>query len=269
MAIIQSEQDLNNLKHSCKILMSCFYYAKTLLKPGLQTSIIDKFAQDFIRFYDGEPSFLGYNGFKYSVCVSINDEVVHGIAPETKIIPNNSLVKLDMGVIYKKMFSDSAQTYIVGEVSKEAQQMVSDIQVALKKGIEVLKDGAKVGDIGFAIEEFVGKKYGNVTELGGHGVGYAVHEAPFIPHQGKKGKGVRFFENQAICIEPMFTLGSEEVIFDETKSDGWTVKTKDGSLAAHWEHTILIKKKGYEILTDIPEEELLSLPEEIKSKYFI
>lgn len=260
MAIMKTPQDLENLRHSCKILMSTFKWTSKLLKAGADCGDINHFAIDYIRKNGGEPSFLNYNGFKYGVCISINDEVVHGIAPKGKLIPDNSIVKLDMGVIYKGMFSDSARTYIVGKVDEKVEQLVTNTDKALWEGIKEVKNGVRVGDIGFAIDTFAKKHgYGNVYELGGHGVGYAVHEPPFIAHQGQKNKGAKLFENQVICIEPMFTLGSGDVDFDKTKEDGWTVRTSDGSLAAHAEHTILITKKGYEVLTDIPEQDLLPL----------
>lgn len=263
MAIITDKQELENLRYSCRILMSAFDHASKLIFAGQSCGEINKFITDFIRSYGGEPSFLNYgNGgvgpFKYAVCISINDEVVHGIAPFSKIIPDNSLVKLDMGVNYKGSFSDSAKTYVVGSVSDEALKLVDVCKKSLDEGIKVLKAGAKVGDIGFAINEYVKQfGFGNVEDLGGHGVGRAVHEPPFIPHVGKKGKGSTLMENQVICIEPMLTLGSPIVTFDETTTDGWTVRTKDKSLAVHFEHEILITKKGYEILTEIKPEDIL------------
>jgi methionyl aminopeptidase len=265
MAIITDKQELENLRYSCRILMSAFEHAGKMVVAGKSCGEINQFVTEFVRSYGGEPSFLNYGSggmgpFKYAVCISINDEVVHGIAPFDKIIPNNSLVKLDMGVNYKGSFSDSAKTYIVGTVSDEAKKLVEVCEASLQKGMNAVKAGAKVGDIGFAINEYVKQfGFGNVEELGGHGVGRAVHEPPFIPHIGKKGKGSTLMENQVICIEPMLTLGSSEVSFDETKADGWTVRTKDGNLAAHFEHEILITKKGFEILTEISQDQILPI----------
>lgn len=258
MAILKSSEDLENLKHSCLILMSCFAKLEAMLKPGISAAELNQFALDYIRSKGGEPSFLGHHGYKYALCVSVNDEVVHGIANPEKIIPDNSVVSLDMGVIYKKMFSDSAKTYIVGSVPEEVQKLVEVTNNACWAGIKTLKAGARVGDIGAAVDKVAQENgLGNVWELGGHGVGYAVWEEPYISHQGTAGKGSRLFENQAICIEPMFTLGNGEVDFDQTKQDGWTVRTKDHTWSAHSEHTILITKKGCEVLTDIPKEQLM------------
>lgn len=265
MSIITDKQELENLRYSCRILMSAFEHASNMIKPGVSCGEIDKFVTEFIRSYGGEPSFLNYgNGglspFRYAVCVSINDEVVHGIAPVDKIIPNNSLVKLDIGVNYKGSFSDSAKTYIIGEVSLDAKRLVEACEKSLYEGIKVVKAGCKVGDIGFAIDKYVQTTgFGSVDALGGHGVGRGVHEMPFIPHSGRRGKGPTLMENKVICIEPMLTLGSPEVEFDNTPEDGWTVRTLDGSLSAHFEHEILITRKGCEILTILKDGELLPI----------
>jgi methionyl aminopeptidase len=258
MAILKNSTDLENLKHSSLILMSCFSYLESLVKPGISAGELDRAAISFIRKHGGEPSFLGYNGFKYALCTSINNEVVHGVSTDEKIIPNNSLVSLDLGVVYKGMYSDSAKTYIVGEVSQKAKELVIGTEHALLEGIRHIKAGSRIGDLGYAINNVAKKQgLGNVLELGGHGVGYAVHEEPFIQHSGLPGKGPRLFENQVIAIEPMFTTGSGDVDFDETTNDGWTVRTSDGSLSAHFEHTILVTKKGCEVLTDISKEKFL------------
>jgi methionyl aminopeptidase len=260
MAILKNQEDLKNLRHSCLILMSCFYHLGNMLRPGISAGELDRFATDFIRKHGGEPSFLGYNGFKYALCTSINNEVVHGLSNDEKIIPNNCIVSLDLGAIYKGMFSDSAKTYIVGEVSENTKKLVETTEKALFEGIKKIKAGNRTGDLGYAINNVAKKAgFGNVLELGGHGVGYAVHEEPFIQHSGLPGKGARLFENQVIAVEPMFTMGSGKVDFDETAKDGWTVRTQDNSISAHSEHTILVTKKGCEVLTDIPVEKLLKV----------
>jgi methionyl aminopeptidase len=258
MAILKNAEDLKNLRHSSKILMSCFKLLEKNLAAGKSAAYYDDMARDFIRSHDAEPSFLGYKGYKYSLCTSINNEVVHGLSNPEKIIPNNSLVSFDLGVVYKGMYSDSAKTYIVGEASEVARELVRVTELSLLEGVKKIKAGNHIGDIGYAIDTIAKKHgFGNVLELGGHGVGYAVHEEPFIQHAGLPGKGPRLFENQVIAIEPMFTTGSGDVDFDETKSDGWTVRTSDDALSAHFEHTILVTKRGCEVLTDIADEDLL------------
>jgi methionyl aminopeptidase len=256
MAIIRTQEDLQNLRYSCRILASCHYHIAKLIKAGADCGQIDKFADSFIRKYQGVPSFTNYQGYKYSTCISINDEVVHGIAPSGKIIPDKSIVSVDMGVKYKGMFADCARSYIVGEVDQNVQLLRDTADEALNQGIKAVKAGARIGDIGYAIQSYVDKfGFGNLEDYGGHGVGYAIHEPPFIPHQGKKNTGPRLFENQVICIEPMLTIGSNEVYVDP--KDKWTVKTVDGSLAAHSEDEILVTKNGYEILTRIEEKDVL------------
>jgi len=258
MSLMKSQADIETLKHSSKILMSCFKLLENELKAGVSAGYLDKLATTFIRDHGGEPSFLNYNGFKYAVCTSINNEVVHGISPDSKIIPDNCIVSLDLGVNYKGLFSDSAKTYVVGEVAPEALNLLEVTKKALVAGIGAVKAGNRVGDVGAACERVISKAgLGNVLDLGGHGVGYKVHDEPFIPHSGKEGKGPRFFENQVIAIEPMVTLGSPDVEFDETPQDNWTVRTADKKWSAHFEHTILITKKGCEVLTDIPDGDLL------------
>jgi methionyl aminopeptidase len=252
MAIMKSTQDLEYLRHSSKILRACMYMLEDMLKPGITAYDLDQAAINFIRSHDAEPSFLGYNGFKYALCTSIDNEVVHGVSTKEKIIPQNGLVSLDLGVVYKGLYSDMAMTFIMGEVSEEVTRLVAKTKESMMNAAKAVKAGKRVGDIGFAAGKVAKDAgLGNVLELGGHGVGYAVHEEPFIMHSGIQGKGPRLFENQVIAIEPMLTLGKGDVDFDETNNDGWTVRTLDGSLAAHWEHTVLVTKKGYEILTEL------------------
>jgi methionyl aminopeptidase len=256
MSIIKSPEDLKKLRYSCKILMSCYHLLKKKVKPGVSAGELDKFAKEYIRDYQAEPSFLGYKGFKYAVCVSIDDEIVHGTAPEKKIIPENCLVSLDMGVNYQGLFSDAALSLEVGVLDTRISKLSEDTKKSLWRGIKAVKPRAKTGDIGVAIDKIAKENgYGNIFELGGHGVGYSVHDEPFIQQTGLGGKGSTLFENQVIAIEPMFTLGSSRIVVDE--EDDWTVYTSDGSISAHWEHTVLVTKKGHEVLTDIPEKELL------------
>lgn len=268
MSYLKKPEDLDDLRYSCRILMSFLEVAKNSIQAGQDCGDWNDFCGDYIKHYKGKPSFLGHYNYKYNLCISINNEVVHGIAPKGKTIPNNSLVSFDCGVIYNALFSDSAYTYIVGEVSDEAKLMVETCKESLEAGIKVCKAGMKVRDISKAVDGVVSKtNFGNVVELGGHGVGYSVWDKPFILHKPEQHEDqkVSLFANKLICIEPMITLGSGEVDFDETDQDGWTVTTKDGSLSCHFEHEILITKKGHEVLTDITD--FLELPQELKAKY--
>jgi methionyl aminopeptidase len=260
MSILKSEQDLERLKHSCLILMSTMKLLSQNLQPGVSAGYLDKIAKEFILSHGGSPSYLGYQGFKYTLCTSINHEVCHGISPDNKIIPDNSLVKLDCGVVYEGMHSDVCVTHVVGQVDQRTQQLVRKTYDTMWAGIGSVKAGARVGDIGAACDFLIrGGGFGNVLDLGGHGVGYEVHDEPFIPHAGRRGYGPRLFENQVITIEPMLTLGGDEVVFDDTRADGWTVRTKDKSWAAQFEHTVLVTKTGSQVLTDIPENQLLGI----------
>lgn len=268
MSYLKQPQDIEHLRYSSRILMSFLDTVKHHLKPGQDCGDWNEFCGDFIKFYKGKPSFLGHYGYIYNVCISINNEVVHGIAPYGKIIPDNSLISFDCGVIYEGLYSDSAYTHILGKVDPKAELLVKTCQEALQAGIDVVKSGVKVGEISKAVNDVVAAQgFGNVVELGGHGVGYSVWAEPFILHKPEKHKDQKtsLFTNKLICIEPMITMGSGEVIFDETEQDGWTVTTKDGSLCAHFEHELLVTKNGCEILTDI--KDFLPIPEELLIKY--
>jgi methionyl aminopeptidase len=268
MSYLKQPEDLDSLRYSCRILMSFLKVVEQELKAGQDCGDWNAFCGDFIGHYGATPSFLGHYDYKFNVCISINDEVVHGIAPYGKIIPNNSLVSFDCGAIYKGLYSDSAYTHILGEVDPRARHMVEVCKESLQAGIDVIKSGVKVADISSAVHKVVSREgFGNVVELGGHGVGYSVWAEPFILHKPEKHKDQKtsLFTNKLICIEPMITMGSGDVTFDETPQDGWTVKTKDGSLAAHFEHEILVTKSGYEVLTDI--KDFLEVPELLMSKY--
>ena len=262
MAILKSTDDLEKLRFSCKITASCLHHLRKMVKRGISAKVLDDFAHSFFLKHGAVPSFLNYRGlssrpFQFALCTSINEEIVHGFSSVDKIIPDNSVVGLDLGCNYEGLFSDAAVSVIVGDVSTEITMLVENTKKALWEGINTVRAGVRVGDIGFAVNRIAKKhKYGNVYELGGHGVGYSVHEDPFIPNQGQKGKGVRLFENQIICIEPMFNLGGDEVDF---MNDGWTVKSKDRSVSAHWEHEIIVTKNGCEVLTDIKDEDILPI----------
>lgn len=199
---------------------------------------------------------MGYKGkydkkaYPASTCVSVNDAVVHGEPTENPIVlQEGDIVSLDAGLIHKGLFTDSAITVPVGKISEDDKQLIYVTRASLEKGISVAKIGATTGDIGYAIEQFVKPYgYGIIRELAGHGVGYAVHEDPFVPNYGRRGDGVKLEENLVIAIEPMLNLGSEKIYL---ASDGHTYKTKDGKRSAHFEHTIVITKNGPEILTKV------------------
>ena len=214
----------------------------------MSTLELNNIAASELKRLGGEPAFLGYQGFPGVLCVSINDEVVHGIPKVDKIIKNGDIVSLDFGVIYKNMITDAAISIIVGNpVSEKDLMLVKVTEKSLLEGVNQLKAGVRVGDISEAIQAKLDKnKLGIVRDLVGHGVGHELHEDPNIPNYGRKGTGPRLDKNMTIAIEPMATLGRHDVYVGD---DGWTVITKDHSRSAHFEHTILITETGAEILT--------------------
>ncbi len=247
---IKTPEEIENMRTSGKILAEVLKSVSQHLSAGMSTLDIDNFAQKEIKALGGDPAFLGYgspNPFTGVICISINDEVVHGLPSPSRIINNGDIISLDLGVTYRGMITDAAITTYCGEISDELKKLLEQTKKSLSAGIAVVKDGVKVGDISAAVQKVLDKgKYGIVRDLVGHGVGHEVHEDPNIPNFGLAGKGPKLVAGMTIAIEPMATLGNYGVYLD---SDGWTIKTNDGSFAAHFEHTILITKHGHEILT--------------------
>ena len=237
MITIKSAREIELLKQAGYIVYETHQYLKPYIKPGIMTKDLDHLAEEFIRSHGATPSFKGYEGFPTALCISVNDEVVHGF-PSDRKLQNGDIVSIDIGACYKGYHGDSAWTYKVGEISTEK---------ALYEGIKMVKPGNRIGDIANAIEVYATKhKLGIVKELVGHGVGTNVHEDPEVPNYGKKGTGPRLREGMVIAIEPMLTLGSPDIYIDD---NDWTVITEDGSYAAHFEHTVVVTKDGVEILT--------------------
>ena len=219
---------------------------KKYLRPGITTKRLDKIAHDFIIKNGGIPSCLGYEGFPASICISINDEVVHGI-PSNRKIKNGDIVSIDFTVRLNGYESDAARTYIIGTVSKETEDLVKNTERALYEGIQKVRPGARIGDISHAIESFAHTHgLSVVKELVGHGIGTDMHEGPDIPNYGTSGTGPLLKEGMVLAIEPMLNLGKRNVCMLD---DDWTIVTEDQSLSAHFEHTVAVTKNGYEILT--------------------
>ena len=216
------------------------------VQAGVTTQEIANRAHKELKKLGGQPAFLGYNGFPSVICISLNDELVHGI-PKDHELKDGDIVSLDFGVSYKGMITDSALTTTVGEVPAEVKKLLAGTEEALTHGIKAVKDAVHVGDISAAIQAVLERYgFGIVRDLVGHGVGHAVHEEPNIPNFGKVGDGPQLSSGMTIAIEPMATLGEHAVSLD---SDGWTVRSADGSLTAHFEHTVLITPDGAEVLT--------------------
>ncbi len=247
MISIKNEQEIELMRKSGQITYEVLMKLKDFIHEGVTTKEIDKFAHDYIVSHDATPSFLGYEGYPASTCVSINDMVVHGIPDNTKL-RNGDIVSVDVGSIYKGYHSDSAYTYIVGSVDKKTEDLVNNTRKALYAGISVIKEGIKLNEVCSAIGK-VGKKngYGIFECLTGHGVGTTLHEDPYIPNlSNHESEGIILKAGMTLAIEPMFSLGTKEVWL---LPDEWGIITRDGSVAAHFEHTVLVTKDGYEILT--------------------
>lgn len=247
MVSIKSEREIELMKHAGHINYLTHEELKKHIKPGIKTEALDKIAHDFIIKHDCVPSCLGYEGFPKSICVSINDEVVHGI-PGKRKIKNGDIVSIDFCVRYQGYESDSARTYIVGEVPSEIRDLVKNTKEALNIGLSKVKSGAKIGDISHAIEEYAHAHGLSVIEdLVGHGIGTDMHEDPDVPNFGNAGVGMTLKTGMTIAIEPMLALGDKSVCL--TDQDDWVIVTEDGSPSAHFEHTVLVTDDGYKILT--------------------
>ncbi len=245
MISIKSEREIELMKHAGHINYLTHLEVAKHLKPGITTKELNDIAHKFILANDCQPSFLGYEGYPASICISVNDEVVHGI-PGRRKIKNGDVVSIDIGVLYKGYHSDSANTYIVGTASREVEDLVENTKKSLYEGLSAIKAGAKISDIGSKIENFAKKNnLGVVRELVGHGVGTSIHEEPDVPNYYTKDTHV-LKEGMVIAVEPMLNLGTRHIYMEE---DEWTIKTEDGLPSAHFEHTVLVTKDGYVILT--------------------
>ncbi len=246
MITIKSQREIELLKIAGNIVYQTHQYLKPFVKEGITTKELDKLAEDFIRSKDATPSFKGYEGFPSTLCTSINSEVVHGF-PSDRKLKNGDIISIDIGACYKGYHGDSAWTYTVGEVDEKTKQLLKDTEEALFVGLAQVKPGNRIGDIGYAIEQYAHKhNLGVVKELCGHGVGTSVHEDPEVPNYGIPNTGPRLREGMVIAVEPMLTMGSPKIFVHD---NDWTIDTVDGSLSAHFEHTVAVTKDGYQILT--------------------
>lgn len=246
MITIKSKREVELLKIAGNIVYQTHQYLKPYIKEGITTKELDKLAEDFIRSKNATPSFKGYEGFPSTLCTSINSEVVHGF-PSDRKLKNGDIISIDIGACYKGYHGDSAWTYTVGEVDEKTRKLLEDTEKSLFIGLAQVKPGNRIGDIGYAIEQYAHKhNLGVVKELCGHGVGTSVHEDPEVPNYGIPNTGPRLKEGMVIAIEPMLTLGRPDIFVHD---NNWTIDTQDGSLSAHFEHTVVVTKDGYQILT--------------------
>ena len=247
---VKNSQEILAMRESGRQLATVLAYLRTVVEPGMSTKDVADLAAEKLRSLGGKPAFLGYHGFPDVICISLNDEVVHGIPRRDKIIQNGDIVSLDFGVSVDRMITDAAISVVAGTTkNQKIIKLLENTERSLMAGIEQVAANVQVGTISEAIEKVLEKHhYGIVRDLVGHGVGHAVHEDPNIPNYGRAHTGPRLEAGMTIAIEPMATLGREEVTIDD---DDWTIRTQDGSLSAHFEHTILITEDGFEILTEL------------------
>lgn len=248
MIYYKTEEEIELIRESCLLVCKALAHVGSIIKPGISGEQIDREAEQLIRDHKAEPGFKGYRGFPATLCVSKNEGVVHGI-PSKEEFKDGDIVSVDCGVLLNEFYGDSAFTFAIGEVAPDVMQLLRVTNTALYKGIEKAVDGKRIGDIGFAIQDFCERKhkYGVVRELVGHGIGRHLHEAPEVPNYGKKGRGPKMREGLVIAIEPMINLGRKEIT---QSKDGWTIVTKDGKASAHYEHTIVVRKQKPELLSD-------------------
>ena len=245
----RNEKEIELLRQAGKIVAMTHEYLKPFIKAGISTKKLDELAEKFIRNQGAIPSFKGYGGFPGSICASINDVLVHGIPNDKHILKDGDIISIDIGANFQGYHGDSAWTYAVGEVSEEAKELMKVTEESLYKGLEQVKPGNRISDISNAIQTFVETHgYGVPRDYTGHGVGSSLHEDPIIPNYGLPGRGPKIVSGMVMAIEPMVTLGDYHT---RTLLDDWTVKTLDGKITAHYEHTIVVTDEGYEILTKI------------------
>jgi methionine aminopeptidase, type I len=247
MIVLKTSRELSMMKEACILSAKALKLAGEMVEPGVSTWDIDQEVKRYLEKAGAEPSFLGYQGFPASTCISVNEVVIHGIPSKEQILKSGDIVDIDVGAFYKGFHGDNAWTYPCGEISAEAKMLLDTTKESLFKGIEQATVGKRVGDIGHAVQEYAeARGYSVVREFVGHGVGARIHEDPSVPNYGKPGRGVRLTAGMTIAIEPMINVGTEEV---KILSDGWTTVTKDGKFSAHFEHTIAITESGPVIMT--------------------
>lgn len=247
MISVKSDKEIETMKKAGRITAGALKHAGETITPGMTTYELDKIIHRYIVSHGAQPSFLGYGGFPGSACISVNDEVIHGIPGPRKLLEGD-IVSVDVGAYIDGFHGDSCKTFAVGKISEEAEALLKSTEESLYLAISMAKPGVRLGDIGYAIQKYnEDNGYSVVRQFVGHGVGKDLHEDPEVPNYGKQGRGVRLTEGMVIAIEPMINMGTEKIY---VMPDEWTVRTKDGKLSAHFEHTIAITNDGAVILTD-------------------
>lgn len=247
MITVKNNEELVRMREACRISAGALKAAADAVRPGVTTYEIDKAAFRYIEEHGAVPSFLGYGGFPATCCLSVNDEVIHGIPSHERVVKEGDIVSIDVGAVYEGFHGDNAATVPVGSISKETEQLLSVTEKSLYEGIKMVRPGNRIGDISHAVQTVVeAAGFSVVRDFVGHGVGAELHEDPQIPNYGRAGRGPRLAPGMTLAIEPMVNVGDWQVWVTD---NDWTVRTCDGSMAAHFEHTVLVTETGFEILT--------------------
>ena len=247
MIVLKTSRELQIMKEACRIAAGALQTIGTAVEPGVTTAELDKMAEDYIRSQGGEPNFKNYHGYPATACISINNEVIHGIPSKTRKICAGDIVSVDLGAKFNGYHGDNAATFACGDISPEAKRLIDATRESLYEGIKTAVAGSRIGDISNAVQTYVeAKGFSVVRQFVGHGIGTQLHEAPEVPNFGTAGRGIRLMPGMTLAIEPMVNAGGYDV---KIMPDGWTVKTTDGSLSAHFEHTVVITADGPKIMT--------------------
>jgi methionyl aminopeptidase len=251
MIIYKSEEEIRSIKRSNQIVAKILSELGLMIKPGIQTKDLNEYAERRTREMDAVPAFKGYRGYPASLCASINEEIVHGI-PSSRTLRSGDIISLDFGVVYDGFYGDAAVTYPVGEITPQVEKLIATAREAFAMGVAKIKEGNRLSDISYAIQSHVESQgFSVIRSFVGHGIGFSLHEEPQVPNFGSPGRGPKLKPGMVLAIEPMISIGNWEV---EILSDNWTAVTKDGSLSAHYEHTVALTQNGVEILS-LPEDE--------------
>ncbi len=247
MIVLKTGRELKVMREACRISAEALRLAGNAVEPGVTTAELDRIAENYILSQGAVPNFKNYEGYPATACISINNEVIHGIPSKKRVIRSGDIVSIDLGAKFEGYHGDNAATFACGEISDEAKRLMDTTRESLYKGIEAAVCGGRLGDIGHSVQQYVERRgYSVVRQFVGHGIGTELHEAPEVPNYGIPGRGIRLMPGMTLAIEPMVNAGHYDV---KVMPDGWTVLTKDGSLSAHFEHTIVITPDGPQILT--------------------
>lgn len=247
MIVLKNGRELKIMREACRISAEALKLAGSAVEPGVTTAELDRIAEKYILSQGAKPNFKNYNGYPATACISINNEVIHGIPSKKRVIGAGDIVSIDLGACFEGYHGDNAATFACGDISAEAKRLIDTTRESLYEGIAAAVSGGRLGDIGAAVQQYVEKRgYSVVRQFVGHGIGTQLHEAPEVPNFGTQGRGIRLMPGMTLAIEPMINMGHSDV---KIMPDGWTVLTKDGSLSAHFEHTIVITPDGPQIMT--------------------